>query len=196
MKTFSLSLVLLLASISGLTAQTDPPDAAVEGIKPGVVFKHELGIAAGLTTGFGPSYRLWANRIGGQVCFTPINDGSMELYSAGLTLMFSMAKTETSNFYLYQGNHFLSRAQYLAGTYEYQYLSTGPGVSTYTTVYVPPRTEKNQYLNNGVGIGIEVFHKDRNISPFGFNLMCGLAGYRNFTRANFTGEIALMYKFK
>ena len=65
-----------------------------------------------------------------------------------------------------------------------------------TTVYVPATTDKDKYMNNGLGIGIELFHKDRNVSPFGFNIMCGLSASRNFTRSNFTGEMALMYKFK
>lgn len=159
-------------------------------------FRHELGIAAGFTTGFGPAYRLWLNRFGAQVCFTPINDGNMELYSAGLSFLFSLAKTETSNFYLYQGNHFLSQTQYHSGTYEYSYQQDGSGNVSYVTIYKPAYTDKKDYFNNGFGIGIELFHKDRNISPFGFNLQCGLASYRNFTRSNFTGEIALMYKFK
>lgn len=194
MTKYILACILSLSCVGMSIAQEDQPEGQTSLNKPAI--RHELGVAAGFTTGFGPAYRIWVNRLGAQTCFTPINDGSMELYSAGLSLMFSLAKTETSNFYLYQGNHFLSQTQYRSSTYEYVYQQDGSGNVSYTTVFKPAYTEKKNYFNNGFGIGIELFHKDRNISPFGFNLQCGLAGYRNFTRSNFTGEIALMYKFK
>jgi len=194
MSKYIIAIVILLGTIGFVNAQDEKQ---VEPIPKNVSgFRHELGIAAGFTTGFGPAYRIWLNRFGAQVCFTPINDGNMELYSAGLSFMFSLAKTETSNFYLYQGNHFLSQNEYHSGTYEYSYQQDGSGNVSYLTIYKPAHTDKNNYFNNGFGIGIDLFHKDRNVSPFGFNLQCGLAGYRNFTRSNFTGEIALMYKFK
>jgi hypothetical protein len=196
MKIIYTLLLIFSLSILNVNAQSDST-LSNSGINANrVQLKHELGIGAGFSTGFGPAYRLWANRLGGQLCFTPINTGMTELYSAGFTFLFSISKTQSSNFFFYQGNHFLSITNYTAGTYEYQSLNIPGGGVNNTTVYVPATTDKDKYMNNGLGIGIELFHKDRNVSPFGFNIMCGLSASRNFTRSNFTGEMALMYKFK
>lgn len=196
MKNWLMRCAFLISGLGMVLAQEDTTKASGPLSTTTSRFRHELGIAAGFTTGFGPAYRLWKDRWGGQVCFTPINDGNMEIYSAGLSFMYSIAQTANSNFYVYQGNHFLSNTQYRAGSYEYNYTTDPLGNPTYTTVYKPAYTDKKQYFNNGIGIGIDLFHRDRNISPFGFNIQCGLAAYQNFTRSNFTGEMALVYKFK
>lgn len=156
------------------------------------VFRHEVGLAAGFTTGFGLAYRILRKQFGAQVCFTPINDGSMELYSTGITLFLTLTETENTKFFLYQGNHYFSQVQYNEG-YSYSGI-TYPG-GTYSSFYQAPFTDKDMYWNNGFGFGIELFHKDRGTSPFGFLAMCGLASMRSFTRANFTAEAGLFYKF-
>lgn len=56
-------------------------------------------------------------------------------------------------------------------------------------------TKKDRNWNNGLGIGYELFRGPGSFNPFGLNLMIGYAAYKNFTEANFTGEIALVYKF-
>ena len=69
--------------------------------------KHELGIAAGFSTGFGISYRYFPCDFGAQLTFAPIVDGNSTLISSGLTFMYRIIETEKSKFFLYQGNHLL-----------------------------------------------------------------------------------------
>lgn len=155
-------------------------------------FRHEVGVAAGISTGLGLAYRILHKQFGAQVCFTPINNGSMELYSTGITLFFTLTETENTKFFLYQGNHYFSQVRYNEG-YSYSGISYPGG--TYSSYFQAPTTDKEMYWNNGFGFGIELFHKDHNTSPFGFLAMCGLASMRSFTRANFTIEGGLFYKF-
>jgi len=43
---------------------------------------------------------------------------------------------------------------------------------------------------------VDIYNPDRNISPFGLNIQFGMAGFKNFRRSFFTGELAILYKFK
>jgi hypothetical protein len=161
-----------------------------------IELRHEIGVAAGGIVGLGPAYRIWANKLGGQVCFTPISTGKTEIYSAAISFMYSLRKTESTNFFVYQGNHFISYTEYFSGTYSYVYKQDPNGLVSYRVDYTPARTDKQRFLNNGLGLGLDYFNVDRNVSPFGFNIQCGIAGFKNFTRAFFTGELAILYKFK
>jgi hypothetical protein len=175
-----------------LNAQDTETSGAVESgtssMRPVSKFRHELGVAAGFTTGFGPAYRILHKQFGAQVCFTPINDGRMEMYSTGLTFFVTLTETENTKFFLYQGNHYFSQVRYNEGYSHSNYNGSA-------NFFQAPSTDKDMYWNNGFGFGIELFHKEQSTSPFGFLAMCGLASMRSFTRANFTAEAGLFYKF-
>ncbi len=157
--------------------------------------RHEVGAAAGFSTGFGPAYRILYKGVGAMVCFTPINTGSMELYSSGLTFFLTLNETQNTKFFLYQGNHYFSQVEYYEGYSSSGYLYNGTNTGSYYNNYQAPYTRKLMFWNNGFGFGIELFHKEQSTSPFGFLAMCGLASMRSFTRANFTAELGLFYKF-
>ncbi len=191
---FLLLLLFLMGVIQTVSAQQDHEVEKSPVHK--IELRHEIGLAAGGIVGLGPAYRIWANRWGAQACFTPISTGKTEIYSAAISFMYSLRKTESTNFFAYQGNHFISYTEYFSGTYAYVYKQDPMGFVSYVVDYTPARTEKQRFFNNGIGLGLEYFNPDRNVSPFGISIQCGLAGFKNFTRAFFTGEVAILYKFK
>lgn len=154
-------------------------------------FIHDIGIAAGFTTGVGLAYRMWYSKVGAQLVFIPIHTNQFEFYSTGLSFMFTLHSDASNRFFLYQGNHYMSKVDYHEGYTEYQYSPTV--VASYS---VPDRTESDKFFNNGVGFGYDFFENEGKPSSFGFSLQTGIAAYRNFTRANFTGEASLWYKFR
>ena len=189
-----LLLVFIIGVFQEVSAQNDNELEKTPGNK--IALRHEIGLAAGGIVGLGPAYRIWANKLGAQACFTPISTGKTEIYSAAISFMYSLRKTENVNFFFYQGNHFISYTEYFSGTYSYVYKQDPNGLVSYMVDYTPARTNKQRFLNNGLGLGVDYFNADRNVSPFGFNIQFGIAGFKNFTRAFFTGEVAILYKFK
>lgn len=140
-------------------------------------FKHGLGIAAGLTTGYGLSYRYMFSKFTIQGTFAPLVDGDRQQYSTGITFIYNLVENRNTNLFLYQGNHFYYEKDKYYNYYGYNYAEE---------VY---REESN--LNQGLGIGIE-FIILKNVS---FNLMGGYASYDSFSRIGFTGETGLFYRF-
>lgn len=132
-------------------------------------FVNYLGFGAGFTTGYGLSYRYWPKYMGAfgfQFNFAPMRSGSTNRYSYGLSMLLSMVETKTVNLYLYQGNHLYS-------------------------TYNISNNSNNQELYNGIGIGLEFLSKER----VSYNLMGGIAAFESFSKYNFTGELAIYYKF-
>ncbi|MEI6694589.1 MAG: hypothetical protein WCO13_00865 [Bacteroidota bacterium] len=152
----SLLFLLMLVEIIPLQAQNDTE------------FKHALGVAAGFTTGYGLSYRYLPTKFGAQATFAPYVDNEREIFSIGITFLYTIVKAENLNLYLYQGNQYY-----------------------YNKKKLSKPVEVNKYFNNGIGIGIEFTFQKR----FGFNIMGGYAGYEDFNKINFTGETALFFKF-
>ena len=142
--------------------------------------KHALGAGAGFTTGYGISYRYTPNRIGVQVNFAPYKTKEKSMYSTGITFIYSLMKTEKTNLYLYQANH---------------YFSSSESVKIYGSLTPPNllRTEKKDeaYFNNGIGFGMEFIVA----SKVGLNFMTGYASYKNFEEFMMTGEFAIYFKF-
>ncbi|MFZ4800254.1 MAG: hypothetical protein ACOYMA_22380 [Bacteroidia bacterium] len=135
--------------------------------------KHAIGAGAGFTTGYGLSYRYTPTKLGVQVNFAPYKSGADYAYSFGLTALYMLMKSEKTNLYLYQANHYLS-SSFIA------YDNTGLSY------------RKNEaYFNNGIGFGVEFIIA----SKVGFNLMTGYATYDNLNKLNVTGEAALYFKF-
>jgi len=142
-------------------------------------FKHSLGAGAGFTTGYGLSYRFMPKKFGAQVNFAPYKDANSERYSVGLTFLYNLIETRYVDFFAYQGNHFYSNSYDV-----FEYDPNPPYGST-------TRREKESYVNNGLGLGVEFIIAKR----IGLNLMGGYAFYDNFSQINFTGETALYFKF-
>jgi hypothetical protein len=160
-----LSLLFIFFVTGSISAQVDSTK------KTGL--KHSMGAAAGLTTGYGLSYRFWPGTVGVQLAFAPTSNSSQSRISSGLTLLFKLVGTERANLFLYQGNHLL-----------YHYMEYGN--------YFPSRTSYKEYnLYNGIGLGIEFIIVKR----ISFNLMGGYAAYESFKSLGLTGETGLFFKF-
>lgn len=139
---------------------------------------HSLGAGAGFTTGYGISYRQIFNRIGMQFSFAPYYDRTTSRFSTGITLLYTLGKTESTTLYLYQGNHWYYVSQPIT--------NTDPITNQETT-----KRSTESYVNNGIGFGVE-FTVAKNI---GLNFMTGYAFYDNFNMLNVTGEIAVYFKY-
>jgi hypothetical protein len=149
--------------------------------------RHEVGFSGGLTIGTGMAYRLWIKNFGTQVSFAPVWQDWREAYNVGVSFYLLALKNPNFNFFLYQGNHFMSSNTYTEA-FGY-YFSNG------IHKYNPARTVKDRNWNNGFGIGYEIFRGPGKFNPFGLSMMVGWAAYKNFTETNITGEITLLYKF-
>lgn len=138
-----------------------------------------LGAGAGFATGYGLSLRYVPNKFGAQLNFAPYKDFETEIYSFGVTLLYTLIPGQITNLYVYQANHYYYHSQ---TNYIYN-----PNL--------PEQEEKvrttESYVNNGIGFGMEIIMAKR----IGFNLMTGYAFYHNFEQLNITGEVALYYKF-
>lgn len=91
-------------------------------------YKYSLGFGAGITTGYGLSFRYIPNKFGVQANFAPYTRSQLIQLSVGASFIYNFHQTKYVSFYLYQGNHL-------------QYTSNTNG-ETYV-------------FNNGVGAGIE-----------------------------------------
>lgn len=145
-------------------------------------FNHSLGFGAGVSTGIGLSYRYFGEKLGAQVNFMPYKDEGILIMSSGLTFLYRLVELEDLSFFVYQGNHFFFSEETVTNkSYDY------PGaVETITTIF-----EEDKYFNNGAGIGIEWVRRSR----LGLNAMAGFGGQEYFKKLNFTGEVAVYFKF-
>ena len=149
--------------------------------------QHEIGFSGGFTIGSGMAYRFWIKNFGTQITFAPQWMEGHEKYFGGISFYLIAVKTPKYNFFIYQGNHYMSSNVYI-GAYGYN-------SDNDTKYYDPPQTLKNRNLNNGFGIGYEIFRGPGKFNPFGLSMMVGWAAYQNFNQVNITGELALLYKF-
>jgi hypothetical protein len=165
--------LLILANITLVQAQ----DSTSKSLP--IHYKYGIGGGAGFATGYGLSFRYIPHNFGGQVNFAPFKNSTTERYSVGLTFIYMLIKSKTSNLFAYQANHFYTSTQTL-------YIFDPNNPTKQTT-----ERQKEKYFNNGLGFGIEVIMAGR----IGLNLMAGYAFYNNFSQLNITGETALYYKF-
>lgn len=176
MKTILHILVLLL-----LTVNVQAQDGNQESERK---FKHAIGAGAGFTTGYGLSYRCMPAKFGAQINFAPYHTKETDRYSIGLTFLYMLIESKTTNLFLYQGNH------YYYNSYSVYYMDPNHTLQTSEPTGIMQRQKEN-YVNNGLGIGIELIIAKR----ICFDLMGGYAFYDNFNQVNFTGETGLYFKF-
>jgi hypothetical protein len=144
-------------------------------------FNHSLGFGAGISTGYGLSYRCFGKKLGIQINFSPYKDEEKVIISSGLTFLYRIVELENISFFVYQANHFYFKEETIVRkSYDFDY------VETVTTTFV-----KESYLNNGVGIGLEWEPFER----IGVNVMGGYGGQENFRKVSFTGEGAIYFRF-
>ncbi len=158
-----LAVAFIFSSANVLVAGQNSEAEKEQGIHSS---QHAFGFGAGITTGYGLSYRYFENRFGIHANFAPFYTERRYHLSTGLSILFKIESTEYVNFYLYQGNHLLT---------EYY-----------------KKTQKHTYRwFNGLGVCIEIIMRER----ASFNIMGGFGGRDNFDEIGFTGELALYFLF-
>lgn len=148
------------------------------------VYRHEIGIGIGTTTGTGLAYRIWRKKLGLQVLILPYHTAIVEHYTFGFTLMHTLVRNPVSNLFLYQSNRYRSSTDYR--------VMDGPwrnGGYSYTSA-------KTIDWANGLGLGYEILIGKGTYRPLGISMMTGWGFYRTFTRVNLSGEIGVVYKFR
>ena len=139
----------------------------------------QIGIAAGMSTGFGLSYRQYINRYGFQICLAPIKDEDNSLYSLGGTFLYKIKDADHINFFLYQGNHFIyteSKGNY----YDW---------NTMEQIYYK---NVDREMVSSAGFGIEILMGNFVTT----NLMTGFATFESYQRLSMTVEIGFFFRFK
>lgn len=133
--------------------------------------KHSLGLAAGLSTGVGISYRYIPKRFGVQLTASTFWNSQFEVIDGGVTFLYKLKSKPKSMLFLYQGNH--------------AYASTN-------VMYEQP-TEL--MIMNGLGIGIELVM----LKSIGLNILGGfLIQNTNYLGNPYFGadiNLGLYYKF-
>jgi len=175
--------ILMLACIGRLESKpvsTFLPEAS-DSISP-KIFRHEFGLGAGTSTGAGLAYRIWKGKLGLQLLTLAYHTVRVEHYTFGFTFMHTIIRNDISNFFVYQSNRYRSVTSYR------EMVAYRQGGYQYTSA-------KTIDWANGIGLGYEIFRSSGKSNPIGISFMTGLATYRNFSAANLTAEISVMYKF-
>lgn len=164
MKRFNFLVVLvLLIPAFHLKAQEAQPQKSPSKVK------HFIGAAAGISTGYGPTYQLELSRFKLQFTFTPYKSESRTQHSIGLTPKFVFFETHLVDVFAYQGNHLLYKVD--------RFIAQGGTGS-----------QNNSVLINSIGAGITL-GDDR---PFHWQIMTGFLSRNVFERVALTVETALL----
>jgi hypothetical protein len=177
MKNYILSILLSVIALL-FAGQVQSQEVKVQDSK--LVYKHALGAAAGYTTGCGLSYKYSINKFSAQLVFLPIYIGKDDMsFSTGLTFMYRLVETNHVNLFLYEGNHW------------HYYKQIDYGYYNYYGHYYEDIIDVDNYLNCGVGFGLEFKLGER----LAFNLMFGYSARENFEKLKPTIETGLFYNF-
>jgi len=147
------------------------------------VFKHEIGLAAGVSTGYGISYRYWPGKFGFQITTTPHIDQEYSTASFGVTGLMTLSEIDWMRVFLYVGNHFLYTKDHL-----YQYYDQNGNPLADPSLEV---TREGRYIL-GIGPGFEFLLGKK----FGFNLMFGFRSdwAVDDYKISITGETGIFYR--
>ena len=147
---------------------------------------HYIGAGAGMSTGYGLSYRYWPGDWGTQIILTPIASDSNILINLGTAALKTLIETKYTTLFLYIAGN---------GTY-----LNGEEIIYIDSIDDEPMSEPtsenvtNLSFSVGVGPGIEIYlfkYITLNIM-FGYRYAWGDA---NIDGLGFTVETALYYRF-
>lgn len=158
MKRFFISIIAIVF-VSGINAQESSEITTL----PKESYPHEIGFAAGFSTGYGLSYRYWPKRVGIQFTAFPMISDSESYISLGLTGLVELDSRDWYRFFGFVGSH-LNIQEYDENVYSSYYDNNG----YYTPVEETVRVEKKKYIV-GIGPGIEFTPGGR----IGLNIMTG-----------------------
>lgn len=179
--------ILLLLGITAMGLNV--LHASVDSLKTPQPFRHELGLAAGMTTAYGLGYRVWKGNWGAQVVTAPYKTIQVERYVAGATILYSLGYSDVYRFFIYQSNRYSSTTRYYPVMVYYD-SNTGQDI-----IFTQP-SQKSKGWAHGLGLGYEVFFRSSRQIPFGFSFMTGWGAFDQFRQSNLTVEAALLYKFR
>ncbi|MFZ6052475.1 hypothetical protein [Halocola ammonii] len=163
-------LLTMLAALSSISqAQTINQKETTEPI-----LKYQAGAFAGISQGFGMSFRFWPEKFGTQFTFTPVVDEYFELYSLGFSLLHWVSKGEKIGLYAYQGNHLL--------------------VDIDRDIREPDGSKRTRWDNQyycGLGFGAQI----NLVTRFKLDITTGFVAMNNFQRLRTDLGIGLFYEF-
>lgn len=158
MKKFSLILVFLLIFFGAIAQESDATKGSAKVSTP-----HEIGFAAGFSTGYGLSYRYWPKVVGVQFTAFPFVSDDESYISLGLTSLFELDSRDWYRFFGFIGTH-LNIQEYDDEVYSSGFDYNG----YYSTLVETNKVEKKKYIV-GIGPGIEFTPGGR----IGINIMTG-----------------------
>jgi hypothetical protein len=145
---------------------------------------NEIGIHAGSTTGLGLSYRHWFGKAGLQLTGIPIKTDNTEIYSIGLTALYTFYEAHYIKVFGYLGNHYFVDKEY--GTDQFwNHNSYDP--------FSSPENNTFEHASYNIGFG-PGFAFGKIVT---FNLMIGYGFYDVLYAFDMypAGEIGVYYSF-
>jgi hypothetical protein len=177
MKNYNVKSSLLIVVITFLMTSSMYSQEKIE--KPiAEKYNHGVGFGAGISTGYGLSYRYFGKKLGAQVNFSPYKDRNNANVSSGVTFLYRLGTLDEFSFYVYQGNHLYYNKETLTN---YDEIS-GKEISV---------DKIENFFNNGIGMGVEHITSER----ISLNGMIGYAGQENFEIISISVEVAVYFKF-
>lgn len=166
----------VLISFFTLLSYTAKSQEAINEVKKS---RNSIGVAAGVSTGLGFSYRYQTEKLGFEVTGIPIFNGSQQLFiSAGASFMYKIKTHEKLDVFLYYGNHLIYSQREMI-MYDFP---------TYSSV-INKTTEMTMGLGAGVNIHI-VDYLDLSLKA-GY----GLYNYNRNMTATVVGGVGFYYLF-
>lgn len=173
------------------------PDKTPKVEKPFVQSKHEFGVATGLTTGYGISYRYWPKKIGFQFTTFPVVSSGEKNLSLGLIGLYELDAKRWYRFYVFAGGNFNWTENKPSATNVDNFNSTDETPLDWIFNLNSPDEEQKSYTA-GFGPGIEFTPAKH----FGVNLMTGFR-YNSIDKAvskdvwsyTLTADIAVYIRF-
>ena len=111
MKTNILILVLLTLSTLGISIKAQNNNtvkkADADTLQETTKARHYIGMAAGYTIGYGPSYEIKFKKVGVQLVFTPYKDQNRTQHSIGFTPKYTFFSNSSVEVFSYLGTHYL-----------------------------------------------------------------------------------------
>lgn len=132
--------------------------------------KYYIGLAAGFSTAYGPSFMLMKRKMALQIVFTPYKGDVLTQHSLGITPKMIFFRNENLDVFGYQGNHF--------------FYSKEKKINKITNeVYLEDRSA----IYNSLGSGL-VFGPN---APAQMQLMAGFMSKNFFDNIGLTAEVAV-----
>lgn len=172
---------MILLLIYGKSIGQRIVDAPIKASK----LKHEIGFSVGTTLGYGPSYKIWINRLGTQITFAPLVNSRVKGFTSGFGFYYLVHKFKYSRkLFLYQSN----RVRFFNNYTSQKFMFLGAGV-------IDKDIHNELFISSGIGIGYGFSRKKQSRNPWTFNMMAGYGVYESFTFGGITLDFSFMYQF-